>query len=151
MKGNLLDYLHLRYKPENVNLKHKKTLDFQDKIAVWSTRLLGTMYAVYFSLFGMGAWILWQVWIDKPFDPYPFAFLLFVTSSIQLPLMSLIMVGQNLSGYQAELRAEEEFKTTESIYTDLEKVLLHLDQQDKKMEKQLELLANLVKKLQSEK
>lgn len=147
MTENLLDYLRLRRQPENVSLKHKQGLTFQERIALHATEIVGTMYAVYFTLFAMIGWMFWQLSIDKPFDPYPFAFLLFIASSVQLPLMSLIMVGQNLLGRQAELRAEEEFKTTESIYKDIEKIFIHLDQQDKKMEQQLKLLTQILEKI----
>lgn len=147
MSENLLDYMHLRHKPENVNVKHKQNLGFQDRMALVITGAVGTMYAVYaFSLLLLG-WMLWQTYFDnKPFDPYPFAFLLFLGNIIQLLLMPLIMVGQNIQGQHAELRAEEEYKTTETIYKDIEKVLLHLDAQDKQLQKQAQLIEKLTSK-----
>lgn len=60
--------------------------------------------------------------------------------------MPLIMVGQNLQGRHAEIRAAEEFKTTRSSYQDIERILIHLDNQDKTMKKQLELLLRLANK-----
>ncbi|MFH0937144.1 MAG: DUF1003 domain-containing protein [Candidatus Daviesbacteria bacterium] len=146
MAENLLDYLHLRHQPENVNVRHKESLKLQDKIALFSTRAIGTMYAVYLVIIIMLGWMFWQSTSGKPFDPYPFAFLLFIASAIQVPLMSLIMVGQNLLGKHTEMKAEEEYKTTETIYKDIEKIFIHLDEQDKKMEKQLQLLTEILKK-----
>ncbi len=52
------------------------------------------------------------------------------------------MVGQNLQGRHSEIRAEEEFKTTESSYKDIERILIHLDNQDKQMKKQLDNYPN---------
>ena len=60
--------------------------------------------------------------------------------------MPLIMVGQNLQGKHAETRAEEEFKTTETIYKDIEKIFIHLDKQDKEIQKQTELINQLLGK-----
>ncbi len=143
---SLIEYLEGRHQPENVNLKHKGLLGFQEKTALAVTGAVGTMYAVYFFAVFMAGWMLWQTQFDqKPFDPYPFAFLLFLGNIVQLLLMPLIMVGQNLQGRHSEIRAEEEFKTTRSSYKDIEQILLHLDNQDKQMQKQLDLLLKLAK------
>ena len=144
---DLVEYLERRHKPENVNAKHKSKLKFQDRIALLITGAVGTMYAVYFFALAMAGWMLWQTFFDKhPFDPFPFAFLLFLGNIIQLLLMPLIMVGQNLQGKHSEIRAEEEFKTTQSSYQDIEQILVHLDNQDKLIKEQLDLLTDLVKR-----
>lgn len=144
---DLGDYLKQRYHPENINQKHKEALGVQDRIALVVTAAIGTMYAVILFAMVMAGWILWQTYFDrKPFDPYPFAFLLFLGNIVQLLLMPLIMVGQNLQGRHSEIRAEEEYNTTRSSYKDIERILTHLDNQDKTMKKQLELLGQLSKK-----
>lgn len=137
-------YLPSRHKPKNPNVQHKEKLGLQDRVALIITGAVGTMYAVYVFALVMGGWILWQAFIaNKPFDPFPFAFLLFLGNIVQLLLMPLIMVGQNLQGRHSEIRAEEEFKTTESSYKDIEEILVRLDQQDQQMKKQLTLLVEL--------
>lgn len=146
MAEDIGDYLNLRRAPENVNLKHKQGLNFQDRIALVITRSVGSMYAVYFFILFIMGWILWQLTDTKPLDPFPFIFLLFIGNVVQLLLMPLIMVGQNLQGRHAEQRAEEEFKTTETIYQDIEKIFIHLDKQDKEIQKQTELLNQLLDK-----
>ncbi len=135
MKANSIgDYLNKRHRPENPNVKHQQALGVQDKIALSITAAIGTMYAVYFFAVFMAGWMLWQAHFDRmPFDPYPFAFLLFMGNIVQLLLMPLIMVGQNLQGQHAEVRAEEEFKTTLSTFKDMEKILVHLDKLDKEI------------------
>ncbi len=150
MADNFDKYLQQRHKPENVNVKHKTSLGVQDRIALFSTRIIGTMYAVYFFIVFMSGWMLWQTfYASKPFDPFPFAFLLFLGNIIQLLLMPLIMVGQNLLGKHAEIRTEEEYRTTISSYQDIEQILLHLSEQDKLMKEQLALLVGLSKDLKS--
>lgn len=148
VKSQLFQYLAERHQPQNVNLKHRETFKFQDKIALVLTTAVGTMYAVYFFTVATAGWMLWQTKLtNQPFDPYPFAFLLFIGSLLQLPLMSLIMVAQNLQGKHAEIRAEEEFHTTNSTYKDIEKILTHLDKQDQELLKQTKMLTELVQKL----
>ena len=136
-----------RHQPKNVNAIHKSQLGLQDKIAVTLTAAVGTMYAVYFFIIVLAGWMLWQVkFAAQPFDPYPFAFLLFLGNIVQLLLMPLILVGQNIQNRHAEIRAEEEFKTTESIYKDIEHILIHLDEQDKELLKQTKMLEDLISK-----
>lgn len=144
MADNFNNYLKQRHEPQNVNVKHRETLKLQDRIALFTTKIIGTMYAVYFFIVFMSGWMLWQTfYASKPFDPFPFAFLLFLGNIVQLLLMPLIMVGQNLQGRHAEIRTEEEYRTTISSYQDIEQILLHLSEQDKQMEKQLSLLLDL--------
>lgn len=132
--------------PENVNAKHRETLGTQDKIALFITTAVGTMYAVYFFAVFMLGWMLWQSFVShSPFDPYPFAFLLFLGNIVQLLLMPLIMVGQNIQGRHSELRSEEEYKTTTSSYNDIETILKHLDAQDEELIRQSKLLEELIK------
>lgn len=144
----LSKYREIRHVPENINIKHRQRFNFQDKVALHITKIVGTMYAVYFfALFILG-WMFWQTFVlDEPFDPFPFVFLLFLGNIIQLFLMPLILVGQNLQGRHAEIRAEEEYKTTQSSYKDIEQILLHLDDQDKKTNEQLKLLLELSNKI----
>jgi len=136
---------HKRHKPQNVNLKHKEGLGLQDRIALVITTAVGTMYAVYFFALFMAGWMLWQSHLaNKPFDPYPFAFLLFLGNIVQLLLMPLIMVGQNIQGRHSEIRAEEEYNTTTSSYHDIENILSHLDAQDKQILTQTKMLEKLL-------
>jgi uncharacterized membrane protein len=147
MSSNKLRGLKERYRPKNPNAIHQSQLGLQDKIAVNLTAAVGTMYAVYFFTLVMAGWMLWQThFAERPFDPYPFAFLLFLGNIVQLLLMPLIMVGQNIQNRHAEIRAEEEFKTTESSYKDIEYILIHLDEQDKELLKQTKLLKELISK-----
>lgn len=136
-----------RHQPQNVNEIHKKKLGTQDRIALFITTAVGTMYAVYFFAFSMVSWMVWQSYLaHRPFDPYPFAFLLFLGNIVQLLLMPLIMVGQNIQGKHSEIRAEEEYNTTKSSYRDIENILAHLDAQDKELLRQTKLLEELMKK-----
>ncbi|OGE20067.1 hypothetical protein A3A14_03180 [Candidatus Daviesbacteria bacterium RIFCSPLOWO2_01_FULL_43_38] len=112
-----------RHVPENINIKHRQTLGFHDRVALSFTKLIGTMYAVYTLVLFLAGWMLWQSVDTNAFDPYPFAFLLFIGNVMQLLLIPLIIVSQNLQSKHAELRAEEEYKRTVSIYNDIGKIL----------------------------
>ncbi len=136
---------HERHKPQNVNERHRQTLTTQDRIALVITTAIGTMYAVYFFALFLAGWMLWQGKLaHKPFDPYPFAFLLFIGNIVQLLLMPLIMVGQNIQARHAEIRSEEEYKTTTTSYHDIEQILKHLDAQDRELLVQTKLLKKIV-------
>lgn len=143
-----MELSHERHHPQNINERHKQGLGVQDRIALVITRAIGTMYAVYFFALFMVGWMLWQSYISQqPFDPFPFAFLLFLGNIVQLLLMPLIMVGQNLQGRHTEIRADEEFKTTMTSYHDIEAILKHLDAQDQELLQQTKLIQELTAQL----
>lgn len=138
-----------REKPQNPNELARKQLSFQDKIALSVTSAVGTMYAVYFFAFAMAGWMFWQQGVlhEQAFDPYPFAFLLFIGNIVQLLLMPLIMVSQNIQGRHAELRAEEQYKTTVSSYHDTEYMMDHLAAIDTELLRHRQLLMDIATQL----
>ena len=64
------------------------------------------------------------------FDPYPFAFLLFLSSLTQLLLMFVIMLGQQVLGRAADRRAEMTFRDAEAVLRACERLQAHLRAQD---------------------
>ena len=68
------------------------------------------------------------------FDPYPaFVLWLFISNMIQIFLMPLIMIGQNLQSKHAEIRAEEDFLINKKAETEIETILMHLENQNELM------------------
>ena len=134
--------------PKNPHLQVASAMSRQDRIALAVTGAVGTMYAVYIFATFMAGWMLLQgVLGNAAFDPYPFAFLLFLGNIVQLLLMPLIMVGQNLQTRHSEARAEEEYRTVGKIFHDNETALAHLDAQDRELLRQTRLLIGLVETL----
>jgi uncharacterized membrane protein len=143
--GTFVPHPHQHANPRK---KVRAGLGLQDKIALLITGAIGTMYAVYIFALIMASWMIVQVVSGKSaFDPFPFAFLLFLGNIVQLLLMPLIMVGQNLQSRHAEARAEEEFRTVGKVFTDIETVMKHLDAQDKELVRQSGILLALVETL----
>ena len=134
-----------RHAHRNSYQEVQSRLGFQDRLALAVTGAIGTMYAVYVFAVFMALWMVWQLWAGhQAFDPYPFAFLLFMGNIVQLLLMPLIMVGQNLQSRHAEARSEEEYATVGKIFHDLEAALSHLDAQDRELLRQTRLLTAIV-------
>ena len=94
------------------------------------TTAVGTMGAFYVFAILMAAWMLWQSEAQHPFDPYPFAFLLFLGNIVQLLLMPLIMVGQNIQTAHADARAEADFEVNRRAEDEIEKLLAGLREID---------------------
>jgi uncharacterized membrane protein len=94
------------------------------RIAGRVTAAVGTMYAFYLFAAIMGGWILWQGALSNlPFDPFPFAFLLFLGNIVQLCLMPLIMVGQNVQAAHADARAESDYEVDVRAEAEIERIL----------------------------
>lgn len=94
------------------------------RIAGRVTAAVGTMYAFYLFAVVMGGWILWQGALStRPFDPFPFAFLLFLGNIVQLLLMPLIMVGQNVQAAHADARSEADYEVNVRAEAEIERIL----------------------------
>ncbi len=101
------------------------------RIGAWITRQVSTMWAFYVAAVFQFGWIgLAEVGIIK-FDPYPFAFLLFISSLLQLIFMFVIMVGQDVLGQAGDQRAQQTFLDGEAILHECRRLQHHLTAQDK--------------------
>jgi uncharacterized membrane protein len=128
----------LRKRIRNINIEHRKSLTYLDRIALWITERIGTM-GFFFIIF---AWtIFWLSWnalapVELRFDPLPaFVLWLFISNMIQIFLMPLIMIGQNLQGRHAEKKANADYEINISAEREIETILQHLENLNEKVEK----------------
>jgi len=128
----------LRKQIPNINVEHRKSLTYLDRIALWITERIGTM-GFFFIIF---AWtIFWLSWnalapVELRFDPLPaFVLWLFISNMIQILLMPLIMIGQNLQGRHAERRADSDYEIDTRAEREIETILQHLELLNEKVEK----------------
>jgi len=131
--------------PKNVNVVHRKSLSSLEKLALIVTEKIGTMGFFFIILGWTIIWLMWNIVAPEKFrfDPYPaFVLWLFISNLIQIHLMPLIMIGQNIQGKHAELRADHDFDTDRKAEKEIEIILLHLENQQKLM---LEILKRLEK------
>ena len=136
---------------KNVNYVHKSKLSNLDKLALFVTEKIGTMGFFFIIFIWTILWLSWNVVVPKNFrfDPYPaFVLWLFISNLIQIHLMPLIMIGQNIQGKHAQLRADHDFETDKKAEKEVETILLHLENQQKLM---LEILTKLEKLEKSKK
>lgn len=104
---------------------------FNDRLAVFITRMVSTMWAVYFVTALILAWMALGTWGPlRHVDPYPFAFLLFLGNVTELMLLSIILVGQAVLGQAADRRALRTYRDAESILRQVSKLHRHLIEQD---------------------
>lgn len=119
---------------KNANHLYKSLLTETEKFAIWITDRVGSMgfFAIIF-VWTVG-WLGWNILApaNLRFDPYPaFVLWLFISNMIQIFLMPLIMVGQNLQGKHAEIRAENDYQINlkaEKEIAELKQEILELKQ-----------------------
>ena len=124
--SSLTHWLHeirSKHPLRNTYLETMSRLSALDRLAVWITGHVGTM-GFFIVVF---VWtILWLGWnfLAPPrlqFDPpMGFVFYLFISNVIQILLMPLIMVGQNIQGSHAELRAEHDLEVNVKAEKEIE-------------------------------
>jgi uncharacterized membrane protein len=101
---------------------------FNGRLAAWITNRAGTMAAFYAAFIFQIGWIIAGQTVG--FDPYPYAFLLFLSSLTQLLLMFIIMVGQQVIGRTADKRAVQTYVDAEAVLHACERLQAHLRAQD---------------------
>ena len=119
---------------KNVNVRHKESFTTLERFAVWITEHIGTMGFFALVFLWTAVWLLWNIFApaELKFDPFPaFVLWLFISNMIQLLLLPLIMIGQNLQGRHAELRAESDYEINLRAEKDIEKIMEMLDEQRK--------------------
>jgi uncharacterized membrane protein len=129
------------YPIKNVNKIHRSQLSKMDKLALLVTNKIGTMGFFFIIAIWTVLWLGWNIVAPKnlSFDPYPaFVLWLFISNLIQIHLMPLIMIGQNIQGKHAELRAEYDFETDKKAEKEIEAILNRLETQQKMLEEILE-------------
>lgn len=139
-----LDELKKLRKPiKNINDRHRESFTRLEKFAVWITDHIGTMGFFFIVFFWTAFWLLWNVFAPAAFrfDPFPaFVLWLFISNMIQLFFLPLIMIGQNLQGRHAELRAETDFEINIKAEREIEAILSKLEKQE---ELELKILRHL--------
>ena len=143
-KGQLAAHRELKRvrKPiRNVNVLHKESLSALERFAVKVTDHVGSMGFFIVIFLWTVVWLGWNTVGPKAwrFDPYPaFVLWLFISNVIQIFLMPLIMIGQNLQGRHAEIRAEADFEVNVRAEKEIEVILSHLEHQSELILKILE-------------
>jgi uncharacterized membrane protein len=136
----------LRKPIKNVNVEHKETLTRLERFAVWITEKVGSMGFFLIIFAWTIAWLGWNTIASKElrFDPFPaFVLWLFISNVLQIFLMPLIMIGQNLQGRHSEFRAESDFEVNVKAETEIETILLHLENQN-------ELILKILSKIEAD-
>jgi uncharacterized membrane protein len=117
----------------NVHQEVLATISPLDRLACWITVRVGSM-SFFLTIFVWTAlWLGWNLlapakWQFDP--PMAFVFWLFISNAIQILLMPLIMVGQNLLGRHADVRAERDLEVNVRSEQEIEVILRHLEYQN---------------------
>jgi uncharacterized membrane protein len=120
----------------NANQEHKERLNTFDKVAIFITKIVGTMWcAIAFTALaliglpyalnnGTGELITW-----------------IVQTFLQLVLLSVILAGQNLQNRHSELRAEADYENNLNVKKDAEILMERLNNIEKnKLDKIIQIL-----------
>mgnify|MGYP001617389221 CR=1 FL=1 len=134
-KINTVNDLRKEFNPiKNPNVIHRSHMSQLDKLALMVTNTVGTMGFFFACVLLVIIPIIFSSTLSV---------VQYISSGIlQLILLPLILVGQNLQGRHAELRAQHDFETNVKAEKEIETILLHLEKQDNMM---LEILQRIEK------
>jgi uncharacterized membrane protein len=123
---------------KNSNHLYQSVLKQSERFAIWITDRVGTMGFFFLIFLWTISWLTWNMFAphELRYDPYPaFVLWLFISNMLQIFLMPLIMIGQNLQGKHAEIRAENDYAVNVKAETeihDLKKELMEIKELLKK-------------------
>jgi uncharacterized membrane protein len=101
------------------------------RIAAWLTERLGSMWVFYAAAGTQVVWIVLAEAGVQRVDPYPFAFMTFLSTLAQLIFMVVIMVGQDVLGRAADQRSEQTYLDAEAILHECRRMKARLTAQDR--------------------
>jgi len=142
-----------QHPPHNVNQRFQESFSRLDRLALAITTHIGTIGFFFVIVTWTVLWLGWNTLAPRAirFDPAPaFVLWLFISNMIQIFLMPLIMVGQNLLGRHAELRAESDFQINQKAEQEVETILLSLERQATVIERQEELILQILRCVDNE-
>lgn len=134
----------------NVNEELESTFTPLERVAMVVTDRVGTFGFFLIILAWTVVWLTWNTLGpgNLRYDPAPaFVLWLFISNMLQILLMPMIMIGQNLQGRHSELRAEADFDVNKRAEQEIEVILLHLEHQAAEIERQGELILDILQKL----
>ena len=121
------DTAPIRITPPHALPRPETTLN--RRIAARLVRGAGSTSAFYGAAAVVGAWML-LAQLGAIDDPYPFPFLVFLSSLAQLVFMFLIMVGQDVLGEESDRRAIQTADHTAVVLQQCRHLRAHLAEQD---------------------
>jgi uncharacterized membrane protein len=110
-------------------LEHKPDKSPLNRLALWITEHVGTMWFFLVIFAWTAGWLSWNILAPKNlrFDPFPgFVLWLFISNMIQLFLMPLIMIGQNMQGRGADERAKNDYKVNRKAEVEIQEIKTQL-------------------------
>jgi uncharacterized membrane protein len=150
IESEIAERLELRrqHPPRNVNERYQESFSRLDRLALAITTRVGTIGFFLVIVTWTAFWLSWNTLAPRAirFDPAPaFVLWLFISNMIQICLMPLIMVGQNLLGRHAELRAESDFEINQKAEQEIETILLNLEKQAALIERQDQKILHILR------
>jgi uncharacterized membrane protein len=116
---------------KNLKEEFQKILKLEDHIADAITNFCGKMSFVYIHITWFGVWVLINVglfaFVDK-FDPFPFGLLTLIVSLEAIFLSTFVMISQNRTAKQADLRAQLDYETDLKAEGEIEQITILLQE-----------------------
>ena len=96
----------------------KKERNFTDRIA----RFAGDIRFVYWHALVFILWIMVNVILRDPFDPYPFIFLTFIVSLEAIFLSTFVLINQNRDTIRSERRAQLDLEVDKRAEKEIQEI-----------------------------
>ncbi len=111
---------------KHLTQEFNKVKKLEDHAADAITRFCGQMSFVYIHVIWFGLWVIINVGLFAffgKFDPFPFGLLTLIVSLEAIFLSTFVMISQNRSVRQSDLRAELDYQTDVKAEQEIEQII----------------------------
>ncbi|MBD3359377.1 MAG: DUF1003 domain-containing protein [Candidatus Buchananbacteria bacterium] len=113
-KGNKQDWLetnkHILTLTKNIRKEIESNETLTDKISDAITDFCGSMNFIYIHIVWFAGWLIYNLSIENPFDPFPFGLLTLIVSLEAILLATFILISQNRQSEVQDQRAELDYQ-----------------------------------------
>jgi uncharacterized membrane protein len=115
----------------NVNKLHDASLTFGERMSDSLAKRAGSWTFILSFLGFLAVWIgINAAAYAHRWDPYPFILLNLVLSCVAAFQAPVIMMSQNRQAAKDRIEAESDYLVNQKAFTDIERMMRHLDEQD---------------------
>ena len=108
---------------KNIRKEIEKNKTFLDKISDFITDFSGSELFIFLHIIWFSFWLVYNLSVKDPFDPFPFGLLTLIVSLEAIILATFILVSQNRQSEVSDMRSELDFQIDRKAESNIAEIL----------------------------
>lgn len=108
---------------KNIKKEFERKESISDKISDKITDFCGSMAFIYIHIVWFGFWLIYNLAVKNPFDPFPFGLLTLIVSLEAIILATFILISQNRQSEVSDMRSELDYQIDRKAESNIAEIL----------------------------